>query len=179
MPTMRIRQLHLSRALVPALLAFGLLAFGVKDSLEAHHGGPGGGDPCRPVWGGYSSAPAMICTSPVGYCTEGDLWGWLRGDYGFIMNTSVSAADPTVPGVFFYTGRSVMDLDSGDQLLGTDTGTVDLSPVGTAKMAGLITITGGAGRFAGAPGHLVLNGNLDFVTGEVTGTYLGEVCRAQ
>lgn len=134
---------------------------------------------CRSLRGHYSSMPVAppACTSPVGFCTAGDLWGALDGGYSFTMNTAIPANDPTVPGVTFYTGVSLITLEDGGSLVGTDTGAVDLSPVGTGKMVSLITITDGADGYDGVRGYLQLRGTMNFVTGAVTGEYVGEICR--
>ena len=48
-----------------------------------------------------------------------------------------------VPTTFFFTGHSIITLKSGDELFGTDTGTIDLPP-GRGGFASLITFTGPA-----------------------------------
>jgi hypothetical protein len=139
----------------------------------------GHGKRCHPMHGHFSSMPVAppACTSPVGFCTAGDLWGGLQGGYSFTMNTAIPSNDPTVPGVTFYTGTSLIAMKDGGSLVGTDTGAVDLSPVGTGKMVSLITVTDGADGYEGAHGYLQLRGTMNFLTGAVTGEYVGELCR--
>jgi len=134
---------------------------------------------CRSVKGRFHSSPARNCDSPVGFCTAGELTGQLRGNYAFVMRTLNTANEVQAPGVFFYTGGSVISLGAGRSagtLLAVDTGTVDLEPTGSHAMAAILNITGGTGAHAKEHGHLVLRGTLDPESGEVNGDYQGEVC---
>ncbi|MDF1561983.1 MAG: hypothetical protein P1V51_03005 [Deltaproteobacteria bacterium] len=132
---------------------------------------------CRPVSGRYTAnpLPPSSCFSPVGFCTAGTLTGGLHGSYTFTMSSARSAEEPTAPGMTFYTGVSLVEA-LGGSLVGTDTGTVDLSPVGTGRQAALITLTGGAEGLEGTTGYLTLVGELSLMTGEVQGRYSGELC---
>ncbi|MEO1174795.1 MAG: hypothetical protein AAFX94_22490 [Myxococcota bacterium] len=130
---------------------------------------------CRIAAGIFTSEPREPCTSPVGICTVGKLRGTLRADYAFTMATLVPAGDPTVPNLFFYTGLSEIDLRRGS-LVGTDTGSFDLDPLGEGRFVSLITITDGTDAWAGAKGTLQIRGRLDFGTGMARGDYFGRVC---
>lgn len=132
---------------------------------------------CRKVHGRYTAMPLppQSCFSPVGFCTAGTLTGSLRGSYSFTMNQAIPAGEPTAPGATFYTGVSLMET-LGGSLVGTDTGTVDLSPVGTSQQAALITVTEGADGLEGTSGYLTLIGEMNLFTGEVRGRYQGELC---
>ncbi len=159
------------------VLASGLLLVGrPADANEDCPAPPG--PHCRSVKGKFHSAPPPTCASPVGFCTAGELTGNLRGSYAFVMTTLGSSNVRELPGVFFYTGQSVVTLRGGapGTLLGIDTGTVDLEPTGTHAMAAILTISGGTGTQARKQGHLVLRGKLDLESGEVDGDYQGEVC---
>lgn len=147
-----------------------ILVAAVVATLLLAGAGVAHGDACRKVKGKFVSTPSWPCSSPVFFCTAGTLTGGLRGTYAFTMNTSTPAGDPTVPGVMFYTGVSVITLDDGTVITGTDTGVVDLAEDGTRRMAALLTFT------AGASGHLVLRGKIDFATFTVSGRYAGEIC---
>ena len=80
-----------------------------------------------------------------------------------------------VPTIVFFTGRSTIFLKSGDQLLGTDTGSIDLPP-GLGGFASLITFTGGSGAMAGATGQIRLRGEFDPAEATTSGDYIGTLC---
>jgi hypothetical protein len=61
-------------------------------------------------------------------------------------------------------------------LHGTDTGSLDLSPLG--GFASLITFTGGTGDIARATGQIRLRGELDQAAGTTVGDYIGNLCKA-
>lgn len=140
---------------------------------------PAAAKSCKPLHGHFTSMPVPPpdCTSPVYFCTAGDLWGGLHGGYAFTMLSAMPSPEPTTPGVNWFSGVSLITLEDGGSLVGTDNGVVDLNPFGTGKMSSLITITDGADGFEGATGYLQLRGELSFVTGGVSGEYFGEVCR--
>ena len=77
--------------------------------------------------------------------------------------------------VLFFTGKSTIFLKSGDQLLGTDTGSIDLPP-GFGGFASLITFDGGTGKMTGATGQIRLRGEFDPAAGTTEGDYIGQVC---
>ena len=79
-----------------------------------------------------------------------------------------------VPSIFFFTGKSVITLKSGDQLLGTDTGSLDVGPLG--GFASLITFTGGTGDMTGATGQIRLRGEITETT--TSGDYVGILCKS-
>ncbi|MFN2512994.1 MAG: hypothetical protein ABR568_16430 [Pyrinomonadaceae bacterium] len=80
-----------------------------------------------------------------------------------------------VPTILFFTGQSTIFLKSGDQLLGTDTGSIDLPP-GQGGFASLITFNGGTGNMNGATGQIRLRGEFDAVEGTTSGDYNGKLC---
>jgi hypothetical protein len=133
---------------------------------------------CKPVVGSFEAAvqPAEGCAGPL--CTAGRVWGGIQGSYHFTMNKIVPNGEPEVPTIVFFTGHSIIDLKSGDQLFGTDTGTIDLPP-GKGGFASLITFTGGTGAMANATGQIRLRGDFNAVEGSTSGDYLGEVCTSQ
>ncbi len=127
---------------------------------------------CKPVYGFYTSNP-IPCAAPL--CTAGDLIGGIQASYEFTATALVPANDPTMPGVSFYLGRSVVAPLRGDALVfASDSGVVDLGVTG--KQAALLTITGGTGAYEGARGYLLLRGTLDLAAGVVSGDYSGEIC---
>jgi hypothetical protein len=68
-------------------------------------------DACRTFAGSF--------TSPVRICTHGTLTGGFPSTYDFVMDTLV----PTrIPGVFAYTGHSLITLQSGATLTGATPG---------------------------------------------------------
>lgn len=86
-----------------------------------------------------------------------------------------SATIGGVPTVLFFTGRSAIFLKSSEQLLGTDTGSIDLPP-GQGGFASLITFDGGTGSMTGATGQIRLRGEFNPTEGTTTGDYIGSLC---
>ena len=130
---------------------------------------------CKPVEGHFLAtlvAPPA-CPSVVGICTAGRVWGGIQGNYFFVMTQSTSSAPTGVPSIFFFTGKSTIDLQSGDQLLGTDTGSIDF---GLGGFASLITFGGGTGDMTNATGQIRLRGELSFAAGTTAGDYVGTLC---
>jgi hypothetical protein len=132
---------------------------------------------CKPVVGSFEAhVVAEGCASPVGLCTAGRVWGGIQGTYAFTMTNATPNGEPTVPTVLFFTGHSVVTLKSGDVVLGTDTGSIDLPP-GQGGFASLITFhPGGSGSTANATGQIRLRGDFDPIAGTTSGDYLGTIC---
>jgi hypothetical protein len=131
------------------------------------------GDPvCRPINGHFEAAavPPPDCQAPL--CTAGRVWGGLHGTYSFVL-TNMLPTDPTTPTIFFFTGRSTVDVKGGDQVFGTDTGSIDVVAGGFAS---LVTFTGGTGDHAGATGQIRLRGTFDPAASATSGDYRGEIC---
>jgi hypothetical protein len=133
-------------------------------------------DHCKPVVGSFEAhvQPPDGCAGPL--CTAGRVWGGIQGTYAFTMHNLTPNGEPEVPTIQFFTGHSVVTLKGGDQVFGTDTGTIDLPP-GHGGFASLITFTGGTGARAGASGQIRLRGEFDPVAGTTSGDYLGTLCR--
>jgi hypothetical protein len=133
---------------------------------------------CKPLVGSFEAEvqPANAC--PGVLCTAGHVWGGIQGNYHFTMDKLIPNGEPEVPTISFFTGHSIIDLKSGDELFGTDTGTIDLPP-GHGGFASLITFTGGTGAMAGATGQIRLRGEFDPVAGITSGDYIGTVCTEQ
>ena len=131
---------------------------------------------CKPVNGSFLAQVQPTCSGIL--CTAGRVWGGIQGDYQFTMDKAIPNGEPEVPTISFFTGHSIISLKSGDQLFGTDTGTIDLPP-GQGGFASLITFTGGTGAMTGATGQIRLRGVFDPVAGTTSGDYTGEVCTAQ
>jgi hypothetical protein len=116
-------------------------------------------------------------SEPTAFCTAGRVWGGIQGDYQFVM----SGMEPSIligglPTIFFFTGKSTILLKRGDQLLGSDTGTIDLPP-GEGGFASLITFTGGTGDMSSASGQIRLRGEFDAAEETTAGDYRGTVCK--
>lgn len=133
---------------------------------------------CKPLFGHFESRVIPeACLSPVGFCTDGTVIGGLQGTFQltieeFIAGTFVPGTGQ--PQVQFFIGESVVtDKTSGDQLIGTDTGALNLL---NGQIATLLTFDGGTGAFVGASGHIVITGVADFVNGINIGDFRGEVC---
>ena len=131
---------------------------------------------CKPVVGSFEAhVVAAGCTSPVGLCTAGRVWGGIQGTYEFTMSSAVPNGEPEVPTILFFTGHSKVTLKSGAVVLGTDTGVIDLPP-GNGGFASLITFNGGTGAMSNATGQIRLRGDYDAVAGITSGDYLGTLC---
>jgi hypothetical protein len=111
------------------------------------------------------------------FCTAGRVWGGIQGTYQFIMNAATPAAAlGGPPTVLFFTGSSDVALKSGDHVVGTDTGSIDLPP-GLGGFASLITFSGGTGNMSGATGQIRLRGEFNASEGTTSGDYIGSLCR--
>lgn len=134
---------------------------------------------CRPLHGEFVSQVAPVgCTSPVGFCTQGQVVGDLRGGFALMVESFLpapGASGAKVP-VQFFVGESVVTFEpGGDQLIGTDTGALNFS---SGTIGTLLTFTEGTGDLKDASGHIVISGLADFLTGVNFGTYRGELCVA-
>lgn len=136
---------------------------------------------CKPVIGHFEAVVVPPgqghCPSdPGAFCTAGRVWGGIQGNYQFVITGAIpSATLGGVPTILFFTGKSTIFLKSGDQLLGTDTGSIDLPP-GLGGFASLITFDGGTGSMSGATGQIRLRGEFDAVEATTSGDYIGSLC---
>ena len=132
---------------------------------------------CKPVVGSFEAHLVVEgCASPVGLCTAGRVWGGIQGTYAFTMTNAIPNGEPAVPTILFFTGQSVVTLNSGGLVLGTDTGAIDLPP-GLGGFASLITFRpGDNGSALNATGQIRLRGEFDPIAGTTSGDYLGTIC---
>ena len=136
---------------------------------------------CKPVVGHFEAlvvppGQGNCPSDPTAFCTAGRVWGGIQGNYQFVMTTAFpSVLIGGVPTILFFTGRSTIFLKSDDQLLGTDTGSIDLPP-GQGGFASLITFTGGTGEMSGATGQIRLRGEFNAAEGTTGGDYTGKLC---
>ena len=139
---------------------------------------------CKPVTGHFEASVVPpgggdnnFCPpNPGQFCTAGRVWGGIQGNYQFVMTGALpSSTIGGVPTVLFFTGQSTISLQSGDQLVGTDTGSIDLPP-GQGGFASLITFTGGSGAMSGATGQIRLRGEFNPDEGKTSGDYVGRLC---
>ena len=136
---------------------------------------------CKPVVGHFEAVVVPPgqghCPSdPNAFCTAGRVWGGIQGNYQFVITGAIpSATIGGVPTILFFTGKSTIFLKSGDQLLGTDTGSIDLPP-GQGGFASLITFGGGTGNMSGATGQIRLRGEFDAAEATTSGDYIGTLC---
>ena len=131
---------------------------------------------CKPLVGSFEAEVQPADTCPGPFCTAGRVWGGLQGNYHFTMDKIIPNGEPEVPTISFFTGHSIITLKNGEQLFGTDTGTLDLPP-GHGGFASLITFTGGTGTMANATGQIRLRGEFDAESGTTSGDYIGTVCK--
>ncbi len=136
---------------------------------------------CKPVIGHFEAllvppGQGHCPADPNAFCTAGRVWGGIQGNYQFVMTAALpSDLIGGVPTVLFFAGQSQIFLKSGDQLLGTDTGSIDLPP-GQGGFASLITFDGGTGNASGATGQIRLRGQFDAAAGSTSGDYIGSLC---
>src|SRR5438445_9436070 len=136
---------------------------------------------CKPVVGHFEAnvvrpGEGHCPSDPTAFCTAGRVWGGIQGNYQFVMTGAFpSAAIGGVPTILFFTGKSTIFLKSGDHLLGTDTGSIDLPP-GLGGFASLITFGGGTGAMSTATGQIHLRGDFSAAEGKTSGDYLGTLC---
>lgn len=128
---------------------------------------------CKPVDGHFEASVVFpgqsFCPPSVPLCTAGRVWGGIQGDYQFVMSGLIpTSAIGGVPTAFFFAGKSTVSLKDGSQIIGTDTGTIDLPP-GQGGFASLIT-------FDNDGGQIRLRGHFDPVAGTTSGDYNGSVC---
>ena len=131
-------------------------------------------DACKPVTGhfeAFASFPGQPgCPETAVLCTSGRVWGGINGTYQFVMSDLLpSVVMGGTPTVMFFTGKSTVSLQSGEQVLGTDTGSIDLPP-GLGGFASLITFT------SGKTGQIRLRGEFDPSVGSTAGDYTGRIC---
>jgi hypothetical protein len=130
---------------------------------------------CKPVVGSFEAVivppgQAHCPADPNAFCTAGRVWGGVQGTYRFAMTAAVpSGGFGGVPTIIFFTGRSTVSLKRGGQIVGTDTGSIDLPP-GRGGFASLITFD------QGAAGQIQLRGAFDAAQATTSGDYIGELC---
>lgn len=135
-----------------------------------------GAQNCKPVVGSFEAVlvpPSQehCPADPNAFCTAGRVWGGVQGTYRFTMSAAVpSASFGGVPTILFFTGRSTVSLKSGAQIVGTDTGSIDLPP-GQGGFASLITFD------QGATGQIQLRGAFNAAQATTSGDYIGSLCR--
>ena len=130
---------------------------------------------CKPVVGSFEAtlvpAGQGHCPAMAPFCTAGRVWGGVQGSYQFVMTAAESSAMlGGVPSIQFFAGKSTVRLKSGAQIVGTDTGSIDLQP-GRGGFASLITFEGST------TGQIKLRGDFDGAAGTTNGDYLGELCQ--
>jgi hypothetical protein len=76
-----------------------------------------------------SVVPPPDCTAAPLLCTAGRVWGGLQAEYAFTMS-SAQPADPSMPSMNFFTGRSTITVKKGETLEAFDAGTIDFQAGG-------------------------------------------------
>jgi hypothetical protein len=128
---------------------------------------------CKPVVGSFEAvvvpAGQRHCPTGAELCTAGRVWGGVQGTYEFVMTAQhPSILMGGVPTIIFFTGRSVVSLKSGDRIVGTDTGSIDVLPA-RGGFASLITMDADGGQ-------MKLRGDFDPAAGTTAGDYVGTLC---
>jgi len=133
---------------------------------------------CKPVVGSFEARIVPFgegCPVPFPLlCTAGRVWGGIQGNYAFTMSNVMPNGEPDVPTILFFTGHSQVALKSGEVVLGTDTGSIDVARGGFASL-----ITFGTAPGSTTTGQIRLRGDFDPIAGTTSGDYLGTICTAQ
>jgi hypothetical protein len=132
---------------------------------------------CKTTEGTFTSnlVPPPACQSPIGLCTIGTLDGKFPETYDFVIDTF---DQPDLSGPAVYTGHSVITrTHGGATLLGQDSGVMTFTGPTTATFVTTVNIVGGTKQFANATGQYVATGQLNFLTGEASGTFTSTVCK--
>jgi hypothetical protein len=163
-----------NRRLISTLFVAGCAA-GLVYGGHASPASADGGGGCKSVKGTFTAQnlPPEACNSPVGFCTEGELKGNLKGQYEFVMSGIIPAGEADVPDVTFFKGDSIVTTHHGEVLEGIDTGSINLEAPGlmnSGRFSTLLTFTDGGA------GHLWIHGTSDLAAGTVSGSYSGLVC---
>jgi uncharacterized membrane protein len=139
---------------------------------------------CKPVVGHFEAVVVPPgeghCPSTPGtFCTAGRVRGGIQGNYQFIATGFFpTAVVGGIPSALFFGGQSLIFLKRGDQVNGTDSGTIDLAPplgTGAGGFASLISFTGGTGDMAAAAGQIRLRGEVSLEG--TSGDYIGTLCK--
>ena len=130
---------------------------------------------CRPVVGHFEANLVLPgqghCPNvPDSFCTAGRVWGGIQGTYRFVMTGAFPAgAIAGTPSVLFFTGQSTVSLKSGSDVVGTDTGSIDLPQLGgQGGFASLITFGPGS--------QIRLRGEFSPASATTSGDYIGTYC---
>lgn len=136
---------------------------------------------CKPVVGHFEAVvvppgQGHCPSNPPAFCTTGRVWGGIQGNYQFVM-TGETPSEPLggLATIQFFAGTSTIFSKKGDQLFGTDTGSIDVG--GQGGFASLITFAGGSGGMYGATGQIRLRGEFDAQEGATNGDYIGTLCK--
>ena len=117
-----------------------------------------------PAHGKLRSQPLVEgCTSPVGFCTVGRASGTINGDFVFTARAFVPSDTPSV---ILFTGDIVFTTSRGEVRC-QDAGAYNVGEIesGPGPFASLCTITGGTGEWAGATGHIRIQGTFSLPEG--------------
>jgi hypothetical protein len=103
------------------------------------------------------------CTSPGGFCTVGRINGTIHGDFVF---TALRSVPSDTPGVVLFTGEIVIQTKRGEVRC-QDAGAYNIGELeaGPGPFVSLCTITGGTGDWAGATGHIRIQGTFSLAEG--------------
>jgi hypothetical protein len=130
---------------------------------------------CKPVVGHFEASlvppgEGHCPSDPNAFCTAGRVWGGIQGTYQFVMTGAVSSSEiGGPPSVLFFTGRSVVSLKNGSEVVGTDTGSIDLPMFGgQGGFASLITF--------GPDSQIRLRGEFSLEDQTTSGDYIGTMC---
>ena len=133
---------------------------------------------CKSIRGSLEETivPPPDCTSPVGLCTAGNIWGHVKGQFRFTASAIINSGDTSITNVVFVTGNTVLSNIS----MGNKRGTITTKSAAAFRTSGdgelndLQIITGGTGSFAGVSGSLQIFGN--FVNGSGISSVEGTIC---
>lgn len=145
-----MRRLVLLLVVVAAAAAGSGYALAPEDAKQAH--------------GTLRSQPLIEgCASPIGFCTAGRASGTINGDFVFTAHRFVPS---DTPGVILFTGEIAFQTSRGEVRC-QDAGAYDVDELesGPGPFVSMCTISGGTGDWAGATGHIRIQGTFSLAEG--------------
>jgi hypothetical protein len=138
--------------------------------------GPVAGGDARPMTGRFSATVVPVaqrCGSDA--LTIGFEISGVASHLGRLAGTGSNCTEATLATgpVAIWDGEATLTAADGSTITTVATGAQGAPAAGIATFAITHTVTGGAGRLAGASGVWTLTGTINFLTGEVRGTVDG------
>ena len=117
--------------------------------------------------------PGNPCMSAISFCTEGRMFGSLRGKLTFRGDAQNSIPNEMLR--FLVTGESMVLFPNGDQLVGIDLAVLDLA---NNVAVNHIRVAGGTGRYANKTGYVRVVSDIE-PSGDIVSRYDGQLCETE